>query len=224
MHQRAKTNLSLKTFSCANQKIESFPVTVERPNDQYILRMLVKSPWSDGWRIPPELNWLRETILACHQNQVTKYKDHDFCYITVRCGEVKSVTDAQWHVDGFSMRFAHVPEQNYIWSDSYPTEVLEQQFDFPDSFDPLKHNIHLFFEDRAKEENIRTLSVDHVHCIDPYIVHRRPPNIPVGVNRGFFRISFVPIEIEDDTCQQNPLLPTKKYGREDIRNKLVRYA
>jgi hypothetical protein len=41
--------------------------------------------------------------------------------------------------------------------------------------------------------------------------------------RTFWRVSFVPIEIEDDTCTQNPLLPRKVHGRSDIRNVLVRY-
>lgn len=193
------------------------------PDDQYILRMLVKSPETEGkfW-IPTELDWLGETIKQSSILQEHAFRPQPYVYVTVRSGIVRSVTDDEWHVDGFSMRVPHVPEQNYIWSDCYPTEVLDQQFVIPEDFDPLKHNIHTFFQDRADASNIKTLKEKHIAFIDPYIVHRRP-TVPVGTKRCFFRISFVPIEIEDDTCTPNPLMPKKVYNRTDIRKTLVRY-
>ena len=121
------------------------------------------------------------------------------------------------------MRVAHRPEQNYIWTDVNPTEVLLQKFDIPVDFDPFKHNLHKYFQDNGREELTMTLRPKHLALIDPYIVHRRP-QIPLGTQRCFFRISFIPIEIEDDTCMQNPLLPSKIYNREDIRNTLIPYG
>lgn len=193
------------------------------PEDQYILRMMIKSPETvDSYLIPDKLQWLAETIKRVSRVQEGSFRSQPYVYVTVRSGVVRSETDDEWHVDGFSMRVPHVPEQNYIWSNCYPTEVLDQQFVIPEDFNPLKHNIHTFFQDRAEQKNIKALKEKHVAIIDPYIVHRRP-KVPVGTKRCFFRISFVPIEIEDDTCTPNPLMQKKVYNRTDIRKTLVRY-
>lgn len=220
---RAVNNLSLSVYQNADQSVmEMSETTVKPPDDQYILRMLIKSPETSGFVIPDELEWLRNTILSAETVQ-NIIRPRPYVYVTVRCGEVRTKTDDEWHVDGFSMRVTHQPETNYIWSDCYPTEVLNQKFAIPNDFDPMKHNLHSYFQKYAKEENVRVLRAQHVAIIDPYIVHRRP-KVPVGVKRKFFRISFIPIEIEDDTCMQNPLLPKKVYNRSDIRERLIPYA
>ena len=145
-----------------------------------------------------------------------------FWYVTVRNGLVTSKTDDVWHVDGFSMRTPHVPEQNYLLTNSFGTQVLDQKIAVPEDFDAFKHNIHQYFQTVADERNTRTLDIDTVHCIDPYVVHRRNLQSENGY-RKFIRISAIPIEIEDDTCVRNPLLPLKVYGRRDIRLNLVDY-
>ena len=38
-----------------------------------------------------------------HQREVIQVT-HSFCYITIRNGLVKSKTDEEWHVDGFSTK------------------------------------------------------------------------------------------------------------------------
>ena len=224
LFRRAYRNLSLDTYAEADttglSQMRFIPDEI--PDDQYILRMMVRSPWSNGFQIPPELEWLRYTTEITARIQEQVIQPHPFCYVTVRAGLVKSVTDDQWHVDGFSMRTPHQPEQNYIWSNCHPTEVLNQRFEIPKDFDPFRHNIHQYFQDRADPANIVTLDSNALYIIDPFVVHRRP-TVPVGVNRCFFRISFVPVEIEDDTCTPNPLLPARYYGRDDIRKTLVRY-
>ena len=221
--QRAHQLLSLSNYAVADLDVGSIPYQVIVPEDQYILRMMVRSPWSNGLRLPPELEWIRSTIEFTDEAQQIYGLNHPFLYVTVRSGIVRSVRDDEWHVDGFSMRTPHAPEQNYIWTDRIPTQVLKQQFEIPDDFDPMVHNLHQFFQDRAKEELMETLPARHLALIDPYIIHRRP-QVPAGTQRSFFRISYVPIEIEDDMCQQNPLLPRKVYGRSvDIRETLIRY-
>lgn len=189
--------------------------------DQYVLRMMIKSPETNDFVIPDELKWLESAILACHKVQCERFVDHPYAYVTVRSGIVTSTTDDLWHVDGFSMRVPHPPEQNYIWTNVQPTEVLDQVFNLPEDFDPFKHNIHQYFQDHEAGEII-TLEPERFYMIDPYVVHRRPA-VTAGIHRTFVRISFIPIEIEDDTCNQNPLLPRKSYGRSDIRHQLVRY-
>jgi len=224
---RSKENLNLTIFAKANNEyvqttsVEEDDIPV--PQDQYILRMMIRAPWTDGFVIPEELKWIEGTVEYLDQFQQSMFGNHPFVYVTVRAGEVKSVTDDMWHVDGFSMRVPHLPEQNYVWSDCYPTELLEQSFSIPEDFDPFKHNLHTFFQDNADESKIYNVKPKRICVFDPYIVHRRP-TIPAGTMRRFFRISFVPVEIEDDTCTPNPLLPSKVYGRKDIRNVLVPYS
>jgi len=221
--ERSHQLLHPSVFAKAARNVIEVPHDVDCPSDQYILRMMIKRPDDGGFTIPDRLLWLLPTIEMTWRIQSHCFVKHPFCYVTVRCGEVKSVTDDEWHVDGFSMRIPHVPEQNYIWSDSYSTEVLDQQFIIPDDFDPLKHNLHQFFQDRADLSKVRQLKEKHIAFIDPYIVHRRRNDIPPGTLRCFFRISYVPIEIKDDACTPNPHLPNVAYNSKDYRHSLIRY-
>jgi hypothetical protein len=228
IYERASHLLDPSIFEKATFSETCFTFDFENiPKEpQYILRMMVYSPETDGELvIPPELEWMREELKTIRilRNYFLR-NEQPYIYVTVRHGEVTSVTDDEWHVDGFSMRVPHVPEQNYIWTNNkYTTQLLNQKFKLPDDFDPMKHNIHTFFQSRAKESNIVECRYKYLYLIDPYVVHRRP-KIPDGTKRTFIRISFVPIEIEDDTCTPNPLLPRKVYGRQDIRKKLVPYT
>lgn len=220
---RAKCNLNLADFAQISSPIPIAEREYSIPFDrQYILRMMVRSPDSDGFRIPAELDWLKDTILELDALQ----KEHDlpnqFVYITVRHGVVTSQTDDIWHVDGFSMRVKHWPEQNYLWTDHNPTEYAHQSFPLPESFDPFRHHIHWYFDERVKRENVRRCREKTIELFDPYFIHRRPKDT-VGQVRTFWRISFIPIEIEDGQCQQNPLLPVKTYANKDMRDTLVHY-
>jgi hypothetical protein len=221
---RWASNLNLKEYGFFLPPIPlAHYIPKNMPEDQYVLRMMVATPQSDTLFLPQGLEWLREAIALCRLLQ-GPFGSKRFIYITVRIGQVRSTTDDEWHVDGFSMRTPHVPEQNYVWADSEPTEYLEQPFQIPSDFDPLKHNIHRFFQLQADQSKIRTLPLKCLNLLDPYMVHRRPPGSSGLAMRKMFRISFVPIEIEDDTCQQNPLLPSGPYNREDIRNRLTDYV
>lgn len=222
--ERARSLLSpKKPFGQVAEFIRSWDMADVPYEEQHILRMMIRTPNSDGFQIPPELEWLRPTIYYTWGVQEYDKIPVKFVYVTVRHGMVKSVTDDQWHVDGFSMRIPHIPEQNYIWTSSRGTQMLDQEIELPDDFDPFKHNIHLFFQAVAKAENVRIMTPRTLWRIDPYVVHRRP-QVPLLVRRTFFRISFVPVEIEDDTCTINPLIPREKpYGRKDIRSTLKGY-
>lgn len=223
IYDRAKRLLNTSTTFGVNAE-SCGECSLSPPNEeQFILRMMIRTP-DTNFKIPTELEWLRDTILACDKRQAANGIHNPFVYITVRHGYVQTTTDDLWHVDGFSTRVPHNPEQNYIWASDNPTEVLVQDIILPDDFNPLKHNIHMYFQDQAERSNIQTLDGNHLYVIDPYVIHRRP-NLSKNVKRTFFRISFVPIEIEDDTCTVNPLIPRlKPYGREDIRNTLERYS
>lgn len=222
---RANRVLNLDDFGT----VASIPVPVcqslARPpvKRQYVLRMMVRAK-DMVLRIPDELQWLAPTIQALVDHQRYEQLSNPYIYVTVRHGVVTSVTDDEWHVDGFSMRFPHVPEQNYICSHSNPTEFLLNRWQIPETFDPHKHNLHWFFQDRAEHEGVLLRGDPYVvYVVDPYCVHRRP-SIEVGTVRTMWRVSFVPIEIEDDMCTPNPLMPEKIYGRTDIRKRLERWV
>lgn len=198
--------------------------------DFYVLRMLIKKPFED-FKIPEELAWVEPLVLQAHfyQQNIIGVK-HPFCYLTIRKGKVKSVTDDEWHVDGFSQTITHLPEQNYIWTDVNPTEYIKNYpITIPRDFNSAKHNIHRFLQKEISEAKgnvpIEVMEPETLYCLDPYIIHRRPP-ITKGTERTFIRISFCPIEIADVNNTLNPLIPTNytRDGVKEMRNKLVDYA
>lgn len=227
---RAFIALNLNQFEACNVPeviIKNYYITCPFRR-QYILRMLIRKPHGN-FQIPTELEWLTPMLDRCayYQQHYLKIK-HPFCYITVRHGIVESTTDDEWHVDGFSTQITHLPEQNYVWSNMCHTEFITKQFKFPKDFNPLKHNIQLFFQDNITKSDLKYSTGSDIVCFDPYIVHRRP-QIPTHLQktmRTFIRISFTPIEIADDNNTPNPLLPIPKYNRDgikDFRDKLLRY-
>lgn len=225
VQDRSRSLLSHKNpFGFPAEKIAGSPIVSPPESRQYILRMMVRTPESNGFQVPDELEWLRATIEFCDAEQRRLGISNLYVYITVRNGLVESTTDDLWHVDGFSMRVPHIPEQNYIFASSHGTEVLEQGISIPEGFDPMVHNIHLYFQDVADSTKVVVLDDSTLYRIDPYVIHKRP-RVPEGVFRTFFRISFIPIEIEDDTCTINPMIPRlRPYGRGDVRNILRRYV
>lgn len=154
MYERAKSLLTpRKTFGQPAVPICELSPRVPRPG-QMILRMMVSSP-ETGFRIPEELEWLCPALALTDQIQTQNGIQRQYVYVTVRSGyfNPNEFRDDVWHVDGFSMRKPHIPEQNYIWTDKCGTEVLDQKIDLPEDFDPFGHNIHQYFQDVAKPEN-----------------------------------------------------------------------
>lgn len=227
VRNRAMQALGTELFSMHNtiDEVESF--SEKCPFDrQYILRMLCRMP-HEVFQIPPELEWLRGLLVMSdsHQKNVIKV-NHPFCYITVRHGLVTSQLDDEWHTDGFSTKITHLPEQNYIVSNCYPTEYVEKAIDIPNDFDPLVHNLHKYLASQVVDADIRTAKPNVVYCLDPYNIHRRQRLIPAGTIRTFVRISYTPIEIMDDANTVNPMIHVRRYNRDGIkiRNELKEYV
>ena len=217
---RANRLLNLADFASASQPVLiDVPVGTPPEDRQYILRMMVRSD-KQSLSIPNELVWMKPTIDALIRLQEAHGLNNPFIYVTVRHGIVTSTKDDEWHVDGFSMRTPHVPEQNYIYTSSHPTEWLIASWNIPTTFDPFRHNIHTFFQENDEDGVAVVGRPGNVFAIDPYCVHRRP-TIATGTQRTMWRVSFIPIEIEDDECTQNPLFPVKTYNRQDVRKNLV---
>lgn len=224
---RSWNAINLKQFNNKNyaEFIEEIKI-IPPDSRQYILRMLIKKPFQ-SFKIPETIEWTKPLIDKAFRTQESVGIRQPYCYITIRSGLVESVNDDAWHVDGFSTNITHLPEQNYCWSNIYPTEFVVTPIKFPVDFLPMKHNIHLYIQDYLDDNNhqIITPDINTLVCFDPYVIHRRP-HIPFGIKRTFVRISFTPIEIIDDSNTQNSLIPTSAYGREgvrDFRDGLKRY-
>ncbi len=223
--ERGLRALNLELFAVANEPLLVHTLNwVECPlTRQYVLRTLVKKPFEE-LAVPDFLNWANPIINASIriQEHILKIRQ-PFCYVTVRHGVVESQTDDEWHVDGFSMGITHLPEQNYVWTSHTPTEYIVKGFDFPRDFNPLKHNIHQFFQDNiTAEDKIHTCEAKGLYLMDPYVIHRRP-QIKAGVVRTFVRVSFTPINDCNNTI--NPLVETnyKRDAVKEFRNNLTRY-
>lgn len=226
MRERALHALNLEQYKEYNTPLFVDAVDINVPKErQYILRMLIKKPFTE-YRLPESLSWCKKLIDKAEKHQHKELGiNHPFCYLTIRNGMVNSVTDDEWHVDGFSMKITHLPEHNYVWVNKHPTEYVVKGIEFPHDFDPLKHNIHKYISSQINEnDEIKTIGTKLLWCMDPYIIHRRPPGIE-GISRCFVRISFTPIEIFDKNNTENPLLETnyKRDGVKEFREKLIDY-
>lgn len=208
MH-RVHDNLSASAYGSINPSPEKISkLSLDTPHEtQYILRMPISTDCGKTLHIPPELKWTVPIVNLglLHQHNISS--EHPFVYLTIRHGWVESKTDDEWHVDGFSVRIAHRPEQNYIWCNIEPTEWWDENIPIPEDFNPHIHNIHQYFQDKIgnKTHAIKQMEEKSVYCIDPYIIHRRPPNT-FCTYRTFVRVSFIPIPILDVNNTQNPLL------------------
>jgi hypothetical protein len=222
----SRTAVNLAAFNQHNYPMVVDRLELTRPKErQYVLRMPIRRYYSGFW-IPKELEWCWPLIQVGFEHQKLIKINHAFAYLTVRSGIVDSQTDDEWHTDGFSTRITHLPEQNYIWSDTYPTEYVVKPIQFPCDFNPLRHNVHKYVQSMLVIGATKCWSVwsNCVYCLDPYVIHRRPKEAK-GKQRTFVRLSFTPIEILDKNNTPNPLLPVPSTDRDgvEIRNELEEY-
>lgn len=220
IQERSSRMVNLKDFQTAGSPLRLDQIDLTPPTgEQYILRMAVKA--NSDLIVPRELDWIAPMVKLAQEHQKAIQANHPFCYVTIRHGIVKSKADDEWHVDGFSTKTPHVPEQNYIWANTDATEYADLNVTFPSDFDPRVHNINHYLEKHVEE----VLKADDktVYCMDPYNLHRRPSST-TGTQRTFVRISFVPIEIDDVMNTQNPLLP-RTYTNDGLafRRQLITY-
>jgi len=224
IQDRAKKILSLDNYSQSNYVAPISRLILDPPHfRKSILRMPIQE-YDGAILLPSEFNWCKPLIRMAYDSQKHFIGvSHPFVYLTIRHGVGwKDTTD--WHVDGFSMRFNHLPGQNYIWCNKYPTQFASVRGDFPTDFDPMEHNIHKFLSNRITD--FWDSSPQMLYCIDPYILHRTPDIWPqLAKDRIFVRVSFVPIEIRDINNTQNPYIPKHHLGDgvADFRNTLKEY-
>lgn len=212
MNERYTRPLNLEQFRKRNGvAYAGQPLCLPPLEEQYVLRVLVKAPHTQ-WCIPEDLRWLGVLVdkALAYQSKRIGVR-HPYCYITVRHGSRPVETGERWHVDGFSMRYHHLPEANYVWVVSeHPTQFVQNPVVFPEDFDPLKHSVHKFLARRAEGKPVYQVRSGHLYLFDPYVLHRRPAESS-GEFRTFVRISFTPIEINDRNNTPNPAIPTPHY-------------
>lgn len=191
----------------------------------YALRLLLKQPGSE-FVVPKSLLFLDEFIRnsSAYQAQFFPNFDERFVYITVRSGPMISNREDMFHADGYqgTAIARHIPEQNYLWANSYPTLFSLQPY-FVENLDAGKHNIHEYFDAATDRKNLYEGLEGGIYLIDPMHVHARRA-IPEGTIRSVARITYSPVEFRDDTSTVNPELPRGPYNRDDPRNHLWHYA
>lgn len=195
---------------------------------QYVLRCPIKIPGS-RLLIPQDMLWCEPMIDSAlrYQHDVVGI-EHPFAYLTIRHGEVSSQTDDEWHVDGFSMKVPHIPEQNYVWVNTEPTECAAIGLNIPQDFDPLRHSVQFLAQDSIAQNSqviLETLEPEVIYAMDPYVIHRRPETT-AGETRTFVRLSLTPIAIDDRNNATNPLfgeISSDRDGIADFRDMLARY-
>ena len=192
----------------------------------YILRMLVRAKYGT-MKIPRGLWWLNSTInrLADFDANYTGI-GASWCYVTIRHGIPRSVTDDEWHFDGSSFRVEIIPERNYVSVNHTPTEYKVGRLNIPDDFDPLKHNLFRFAAAQLIDAPTLTTQPNQWYLLNPFCLHRRPPVVP-PVSRTFIRICFTDIEGRDINNTPNSRLSTPAFGRDPVksfRDKLTDYA
>lgn len=225
--ERAKEPLGLSFYEEPNPAELVTALSLAPPNErQYILRCPLVIP-GKSMSIPDEMEWCADFVEESKDYQETVVGIHQpFAYLTIRHGLVASETDDEWHVDGFSMKVPHVPEQNYVWTDVQPTEVISFGMPIPEDFDPLRHNLQQLIQDSVPPEaSPSTLEPETIYAMDPYVFHRRPV-LAATLARTFLRLSFTPIPIDDVNNHINPAFGniTSSYdGVKDFRDNLERY-
>jgi hypothetical protein len=195
---------------------EHIPAEIPNAPALMVLRMLVRPKYGQ-WSIPPELEFLRETIkqLSEYDQARTGIKD-SWCYVTVRHGPVVSETDDEWHFDGASFRTDIIPERNYIWTNHSPTEYKTGGLKIPEDFNPIIHNLFSFAEHQLAQEPVKAVREKTWYLLSPFCLHRRPKIQDPSRSRTFIRICFTDIEGRDKNNTDNPLLPTPFFGRDPV--------
>lgn len=224
LNVRAWKPLNLQEYKHAHppERVAAFAIPDLPPEPLYVLRMLVGTQNQPKILLPFKLKFLSGFIDLCanYQRKYVKVK-HPFTYLTVRHGPVVSKTDDDWHVDGFSLKYNHLPEQSYVWADHSPTQFGAAELDLK-GFDPAKHNLHKLIQKQGVSP-VFNIDGGTIYCIDPYVIHRRPPNLDKKDWRSFVRVTFSPIEIRDVNNTINPYIKSNNDfdGVKQVRDLLI---
>jgi hypothetical protein len=193
-----------------------------------VLRMVLKKKGELSIHLPLELLPIETLIINCIEHYATTFNDFidNFIYITIRCADKINYykNSSTWHVDGFqgARLTRHSPEISYIWSNNNPTQFTLEEYELS-TFDYTKYNIHNYFKNYSRMDNLFMCDPNKIYLIDPYMVHRAPTT-DFTDKRIFVRINMLNIEIEDYTNTVNPMLPMHYPTRIDVRDNLLDFT
>lgn len=137
----------------------------------------------EGITLPPNLQQFRPILDAILAYDYDAF-DCRYVYLTAKVIYVSGGNIGNrpgWHADGFGGN-----DINYIWSDTAPTEFLQDKFTLPDDCaDAMAH-----MEARASAfGHILTYPDKHLLRLTPSVVHRPPVKFAPGM-RAFAKVSI----------------------------------
>lgn len=206
--------LDWRFYGVAAHRPERITALDIEPSGGDCLRMLISRNGGYTYALTPAYQWVTPAIEAALD--APGHTENPYVYLTVRHGGAWEGTD-EWHVDGYSQRVPHVPEQNYVWCSANGTQWLDQRVRLPAGFDPMRDNIHKALQARIGTAEVAALDLRTLYRMTPYVIHRQPPG-PLAPARVFLRVSFTPIPIHDMTNTQNPLMPQAHGYRDGVRD------
>lgn len=153
------------------------------PEFLYVQYLPVAMKGSCEFKIPENLQWLKELVYDAVADKAVPCGDDYYIYVTAKhmyheAGQFPN--RPQWHIDGYGS-----DDLNFIWSDSSPTEFCVQQMTLSDD-----HNLSIQqMEFLARDIYVRTYPAGTFMRLDNTVVHRVAP-----VKKSGFR-TFVKISI-----------------------------
>lgn len=154
---------------------------VGKPEMMFVQDMPVAMPGT-GIRLPPHLKCFREIV---HQAALAGRNSVDqYVYLSAKRMFVTPESNYNrpgWHIDGFG-----TDDLNYIWYDSFPTELcVDQEFELSND-----HALSMVeMEQQVKQQNIVTYPRRMLIELDNTIVHRVAP-VDIACVRTFVKVSI----------------------------------
>eukprot|EP01119_Soliformovum_irregulare_P002643 TRINITY_DN12897_c0_g1_i1.p1 TRINITY_DN12897_c0_g1~~TRINITY_DN12897_c0_g1_i1.p1 ORF type:complete len:359 (-),score=50.24 TRINITY_DN12897_c0_g1_i1:64-1140(-) len=164
-----------------------------------ILDMPIKFPGSLEYRLPQELEGIRDLIqrIADYEAKINSSAIDYYCYLTIDRGNItpgECLREAPCHVDGFQgSRWQPKKRVNHTYScsDVLPTTYYVQPFDFSG----LKDDVHNFFWEMNRQvaltNSLYAWQAENggITLMDGYTVHRGTETAQIQ-SRTFVRMSF----------------------------------
>lgn len=219
-------------------EVQSF--TPDWTEYMHYLYLPVVMPGQPGVRLPPNLEFLRDPVVAAMRAEGVVleaprsgfsgahrrhgYVGSCFVYVTARRGFAapgNPLNRPGWHADGFG-----TDDINYIWSDPWPTRFAIGTFSdiSEDHVESAEQ-----FEAQVAAAEAHGMGADiEVHDgkprmlyrLDPSVIHATPIIPAPGGSRSFFKISLSPdrYNLEGNSHNYSFDYEWRMFSREEVRN------
>lgn len=200
------------------------PIHMPEAWDNEVLRKRFSKPEGDlkidFLKIPKNLEPFRYLIEMCicfehNFRESTDWLWKNYLYLSVKRQWVQpgySGNRPGWHGDGFG-----TDDINWIWSDSYPTQIAIQEFKdiSPNDVQSMRD-----MEDQLDSSKIVTYPNNTLIRLDQYVIHNVPEIPAPGGFRTFFKLSISPFKYALKGNSHNYLFDYKwvMHDRDKLRN------